>query len=328
LTPERLLVTGAAGFVGRHFLAAARDAWPAAHITAAARAPDLPPEGLPQADAVVPMDLLDQAGIASAVRDARPEACVHLAAFSDVAASFGAGDAVWRANVDGTRALAAAILAHVPDCVLLHAGSADCYGLSFQAGLTLDESAAFRPANPYAASKAAVDVALGEMALRGLRVVRLRPVNHVGPGQSPRFAVASFARQVALVAAGRQAPVISTGALDRWREFLDVADVCAAYVRVVTGAESLPAGAVFNLASGAPRRLGDVLADLLAAAGVEARIEQAAAALRPVDVVRVSCSAAAAHAALGWAPAVPWAQTLAETLSYWRQVAAYEPVGA
>jgi GDP-4-dehydro-6-deoxy-D-mannose reductase len=188
----------------------------------------------------------------------------------------------------------------------------------------LDESAALRPANPYAASKAAVDVALGEMALRGLRVVRLRPVNHVGPGQSPRFAVAAFARQVALVAAGRQAPVITTGALDRWRDFLDVADVCAAYVRVVDCAESLPVGAVFNLASGMPRRLGDVLADLLAAACVEARIEETAAALRPVDVVRVRCAADAARAALGWAPKVMWAQTLAGTLAYWRDVAADE----
>lgn len=328
MTPKRLLITGAAGFVGRHFLAAARIAWPEAHITAAARAPDLPPEGLPQADAVVPIDLLDQAGIASAVRDIGPDACVHLAAFSDVAASFGAGDAVWRANVDGTRALAASILAQVPECLLLHAGSADCYGLTFQSGLTLDETAAFRPANPYAASKAAVDVALGEMALRGLRVIRLRPVNHVGPGQSPRFAVAAFARQVALVSAGRQAPVIRTGALDRWREFLDVSDVCAAYVLVVNRGEALPAGAVFNLASGVPRRLGDVLADLLAVAGVEARIEEEAAALRPVDVVRVSCSAASAHAALGWAPAVPWPQTLADTLSYWRNMAAHAPAGA
>jgi GDP-4-dehydro-6-deoxy-D-mannose reductase len=247
----------------------------------------------------------------------QPDLCVHLAAFSDVAASFAAGDLAWRANVDGTRALAASLLTHAPACWLVHAGSADCYGLSFLSGLALDEQAAFRPANPYAASKAAVDIALGEMGLRGLRVVRMRPVNHVGPGQSARFAVASFARQVARVAAGLQEPVIRTGALDRWRDFLHVSDVCAAYVRAVACAESLPPGSVFNIASGTSRRVGDVLGDLVRLGRVTVDIEEVAGALRPVDVVRACCSAAAAQAALGWSPLVAWDDTLAETLAFW-----------
>jgi GDP-4-dehydro-6-deoxy-D-mannose reductase len=319
VTPSRLLVTGAGGFVGRHFLRAARAAWPDAQITAAARMQDLPPGGLAGAHRAIPFDLLDQAGMAAAVAAVQPDVCVHLAAFSDVAASFTSADLVWRANVDGTRALAGYLLEHAPDCWLVHAGSADAYGLSFSSGLALDEQAALRPANPYAASKAAADVALGEMALRGLRVVRLRPVNHIGPGQSPRFAVASFARQVARVAAGAQPPVIRTGALDRWRDFLHVSDVCAAYVRVVARAESLPPAAVFNIASGTSRRVGDVVADLVRLAGVTVEIEEVAGVLRPVDVMRASCSPAAAHAALGWAPVVRWDDTLVETLDYWRK---------
>ena len=317
MTPTRLLVTGAAGFVGRHFLRAARAAYPASHIVAAARPDDVPPAGLPGADAVAAFDLLDPSGIAAVIAETKPDVCVHLAAWSDVAASFTAQDIVWRANVDGTRALAGAIMRSAPHCLLLSVGSADCYGLSFQADQALDETALLRPANPYAAAKAAADICLGEMALRGLRAVRLRPVNHVGPGQSPRFAVAAFARQVARVAAGVQPQVIETGALDRWRDFVDVRDMCAAYLSVIANAGALPAGAVFNLASGAQHRLGDVLADLLRLAGVTARIETAEAALRPVDIVRASCSPGAARAALAWAPCITWEQTLHDILAYW-----------
>ena len=64
--------------------------------------------------------------------------------------------------------------------------------------MPLDEQAPMRPANPYAASKAACDLAIGEMALRGLDAVRLRAFNHTGPGQSEDFVVAAFARQIAL----------------------------------------------------------------------------------------------------------------------------------
>ena len=116
-----------------------------------------------------------------------------------------------------------------PAARFVHVSSAEIYGLSFQAGVPLTEEALPRPANPYAASKAAADIAIGEMALRGLKAVRMRPFNQTGPGQSDGFVVGAFAHQVARIAAGKQEPVIRTGALDRWRDFLDVRDVCEGY---------------------------------------------------------------------------------------------------
>lgn len=312
-SPSRVLVTGATGFVGRHLLPALGAAFPGAELVPAARAAEA--GGDP---AVRRFDLLDPEGIAALVADARPDACVHLAALSAVAESFKDPDAVWRANVDGARALAAALLRHAPDCRLLHVSSGEVYGLSFNDGEALDERAPLRPANPYAAAKAAADVALGETALRGLRVLRLRPLNHVGPGQTPRFVLASFARQIALIEAGAQPPVVRTGALDRRRDFLDVRDVCEAYAAALRRFDALPPGTVLNIASGRPRLLSDALAEMLRLAGVEARVEQEAAALRPTDVLSTSCSAAAAREALGWEPRIPWRDTLAALLESWR----------
>ena len=308
--PSCVLVTGATGFVGRHLLAALRAAFPAADLVPAGRGGG--------AAAARAFDLLDAEGIAALVADVRPDACVHLAASSAVAESFAEPDAAWRANVDGTRALAVALRRHAPECRLLHVSSGEVYGLSFNGGAPLDESAPLRPANPYAASKAAADIALGEMALRGLRVLRLRPLNHVGPGQSPRFAVASFARQIALVEAGAQPPVVRAGALDRRRDFLDVRDVCDAYAAALARVDSLPAGTVLNLASGRLRQLGDVLADMMRIAGVRAEVEQERSALRPTDLAATPCCADAARAALGWAPRRDWEETLAETIAFWR----------
>ncbi|HTZ71539.1 MAG TPA: NAD-dependent epimerase/dehydratase family protein [Acetobacteraceae bacterium] len=318
MTPRRVLITGAAGFVGRHMMKQCRAAWPAARLHAATRRDDLPVDGLPDADAIVPFDLFDPDAISAAIATTTPDLCIHLAARADVAQSFEAPDLAWTANVDGTRTLASAILRYVPAALLLHAGSAEVYGLSFQNNTPLDESAPLRPANPYAASKAAIDLALGEMALRGLQVVRMRPLNHVGPGQSPHYAVASFARQIARIEAGRQDPVIRTGALDRERDFLDVRDVCAAYIAAVDRAESLPNGAVFNIASGTPRKLADVLAALLDLSNIVAKVDSTSVPARPLDIMITQCSAAAARAALDWMPVIQWAETLADILAFWR----------
>ncbi len=92
---------------------------------------------------------------------------------------------------------------------------------------------ALAPMNVYGASKAAADLALGSMALQGLRVVRLRTFNHTGPGQSAAFVVAAFARQIARIAAGLQPPSLLVGNLDTWRDFLDVRDVCRAYLACI-----------------------------------------------------------------------------------------------
>jgi GDP-4-dehydro-6-deoxy-D-mannose reductase len=310
---RRVLVTGASGFVGGHLRHALRAAFPEARLLAATRG-----ETVQDWDEAVTLDLLDPASCAAAVRAARPDAVVHLAALAAVGASFRDPLLTWRTNLLGTLAIAEAVRAEASEALFVQASSAEVYGLSFQGGRPLDEDAGLRPANPYAASKAATDLAIGEMALRGLRSVRLRPVNHTGAGQSEDFVVSAFARQAALIAAGRQPPVVRVGALDRWRDFLDVADVCAGYVAVLQAADRLQPGAVFNLASGAPKHVGTILADLLRLAGIAPRIEEEAARLRPTDVIRTECDAAAAHAALGWAPSVPWQQTLAAVMEDWR----------
>jgi GDP-4-dehydro-6-deoxy-D-mannose reductase len=124
---------------------------------------------------------------------------------------------------------------------------------------------------------------------------------------------------MALIAAGLQEPVLRVGSLESRRDFLDVRDVCEGYVACIAQRDELPAGTILNIASGTPRRLSDVLDQMLALSGVTARIETDASRLRPVEIATACGDASAARRLLGWAPRIPWEQTLSDVLADWRE---------
>ena len=303
--PDRILVTGATGFVGGHLLPALRVAFPEAALLALTQC-----NPAAAADETFHADLCDPTSLRAALTAARPDAILHLAAQSSVPAAFIDPAATWRVNVDGTLTLAALAREILPAVLFVFVGSAEAYGLTFQRGTPLDENAPFAPANPYAASKAAADIALGEMALRGLHVLRLRPFNHTGMGQAPAFAVPAFARQLARIEAGLQDRVVKVGALDRWRDFLDVRDVCAGYIAALRHGPGITPGTAINLASGTPRRIGDVLDALIARVDFPVEVRADAGHLRPTDVVTATGDPGRAAALLDWAPTIAWDATL------------------
>ena len=300
-SPRRLLLTGASGFVGRHMMSALARAYPEATVAAPG------------------FDLRDGAATETAVRDICPDVCVHLAAVSSLGAAQRDAERAWRVNLHGSLDLGRAILRHAPSCQLLYASSSEAYGASFRGGTALDEQAALAPTNVYSATKAAADLALGAMAAQdGLRLVRLRAFNHTGPGQTAQFVVAAFARQIARIEAGLQAPVLEVGNLDTRRDFLDVRDVCAAYLACIDRRDSLPAAAIFNLASGEARRIGDILTALQALAGLQVELRVDPSRVRPTDLPQACGDAGRAAALLGWRPAVAWSETLRAVLDDWR----------
>ena len=203
------------------------------------------------------------------------------------------------------------------DPVILVVGSAEEYGDVSSDSLPITEDQPLRPANPYAVSKVTQDMlGLQYYLTYGMKIVRVRPFNHIGPGQSDRFVVANFARQIAEAEIGRSEPVLLTGNLDAERDFLDVRDVVRAYTMVTRAAF---AGQVFNVAGGAPRSIGWILQYLLDRATVPITVRTDTARLRPADASILYGDASRLHDATGWEPLIPIERSLDETLAYWRE---------
>lgn len=311
-----ILITGASGFVGRHVLKAVRQRLPRARIVATRSTRDKP---VAEANSSVQMDLEDPDSPYRVIKEIKPHAVMHLAAQAAVDAAYANPMKTWQVNVLGTLRLAEATLGMCPQSPFIFASSAEVYGLSFRSGLPLTEDAPFAPANPYACTKAAADLAIGEMALRGLHAIRLRPFNQVGPGQSDAFVVASFARQIARIAAGRQEPVISVGNLDRWRDLLDVRDAARAYAEALARATDLTPGVALNLASAQPKRILDILHSLIELAGIiPPQIKADPWRTRAFDIQRAQGDPTQARTVLDWSPCIEWSTTLADVLADWR----------
>jgi GDP-4-dehydro-6-deoxy-D-mannose reductase len=309
----RILVTGSQGFVGRQIEAAVRRiCGDAVEIIHTARET----EAVPGVDV---LDITDRHSITRALDRHRPTHVLNLAGIAAPAAASADPDGAWRVNVDGVRLLARAILEHLPQTVLVNAGSGLVYGASFAARKPLDENALVAPLDDYGATKGAADLALGVLARRGLRCVRMRPFNHVGPGQTEAFAIPAFAAQIARIEAGLAPPVIRVGNLDAERDFLDVRCVAHSYALALRAGTELPSGVIINLASGVSRRIGDVLDMLLTMSRVPITVEADPQRLRPSDVPWVGGDTTRARSLLGWAPQVPFEATLSVVLEDWRR---------
>jgi nucleoside-diphosphate-sugar epimerase len=208
-------------------------------------------------------------------------------------------------NYLGTRAVLEAVRTTAPRARVLLVSSGDVYGSHAAGGAPFRETDPLAPRTPYARSKACADLLGASYAERGLEIVRVRPFNHTGPGQSPVFVAPAFARQVAAIAAGRGEPVITVGNLASVRDFLDVDDVLDAYQRLLDAA--VPVG-TYNVASGVGRPISELLDALIEIAGVRCTIAVDPERVRPTD--SAIGDAGRLRAATGWEPRTAWRDTL------------------
>jgi GDP-4-dehydro-6-deoxy-D-mannose reductase len=261
-------------------------------------------------------DLREPAAVARVVAELLPDGLIHLAGFSSVPAAEQNPVGAYAINLGGTLTVLAAVRAHVPRARVVSVSSSHIYGAAEPGEQPITEDAPLRPFSIYGASKAAADLAAGQWARAyGLHVVRARPFNHTGPGQDPAFVCAALARQLALIEAGRQEPVLVAGNVDPVRDFSDVRDIAAGYVALL---ERGHGGAAYNLCSGEGVSVAEVVALLRTHARVPVRVRSDPERRRDHDVPRIVGNAARAAADTGWRPRVPLADTLATVLEDWR----------
>jgi GDP-6-deoxy-D-talose 4-dehydrogenase len=259
------LVTGLNGFTGRY-------------VADALEAKGYRVEGLAvqRADGVsAQVDLLDREAVAEAVKEIRPAAVVHLAAISFVA--HGDVEAIYRVNVLGTRNLLEALAGspELPRIVVL-ASSANVYGNT--TADPIDESTPPEPANDYAVSKLAMEY-MARLWMDRLPIVIARPFNYTGIGQAPQFLVPKIVQHFR-----RREQTIELGNIRVWRDFSDVRDVANAYSAIVA---SSAAGRVFNLCSGVPHSIEEILDAMADIAGYRIEVRVNPAFVRGHEVERL-----------------------------------------
>ena len=258
------------------------------------------------------LDVLDPAALAASVGEAAPEVIYHLAALTHVGRSWDDPSATFTVNALGTlHLLEAASACAVPPVVVL-ISSAEVYGPALD-DHPLDEQAELRPYTPYAVSKVAAEY-LGVQAHlgRGLRVVRARPFNHVGPGQSDDFVVGALARRM-VEAELHGLDTVAVGNLSASRDFTDVRDVVRAYRMLAIAGE--PAEA-YNVCSGNAITIAALAEAMAAELGSEVKLVEDPELFRPVDVPVLLGDGAKLAATTGWRPEIPLAETLRDVLEH------------
>ena len=301
--PRRLLVTGRSGFVGEALSQLL------AHTVHGQR--------WALADIAADLDLRDPLATTRMIETVLPDAVIHLAAQSAVPESFRDPETTLQINVVGTLHLLQALDSVGFKGRLLYVGTGDVYGLVPESELPVAETRVPHPRNPYAVSKLAAEALCWQWyASKGIDVVLARPFNHIGAGQSDRFAVSDFAHQVAAVKLGRRPPVIRVGNLDVTRDFTDVGDVIEAYLALLERGE---AGEVYNVCSGTEHSLRSLLEQLIVLGNVEAQIETETARMRRAEQPRMYGDATKIRRATEWLPATPIDASLRGALQFWEE---------
>lgn len=314
----RVLITGITGFVGGHLTE--RLAAEGGHTIAGLSRRAVWPSDLLYLAPTARLhaaDLHDGARLVEVLTEVRPEWVFHLAGYAKTGKSFNEPDACWKANLDGTRALYSAIDRSGLRPRILFASTGLVYGDPDPGRTDIDESAALKPGSPYAASKAAADLLSYQVTRNpGLDVVRIRLFNQIGPRQSSDYAIANFARQIAAIEAGRQAPILETGDLSAYRDLTDVRDMTAALRAVIEYGDTAE---VFNAGRGEVWRIGEVLRRLVALSRVDLVIRSTNDAGRTTDTAISRADPGKLRAKTGWRPQFDLGDTLAAILEDWRE---------
>ena len=240
----------------------------------------------------------------------------HLAAQTHPPTSFTDPIGTWEWNVMGSVNLMTALLDNQPQCKFLFCSTVEVYGNEGIDGRKLKETDTLLPANPYGASKAAIDMYIQErMKNKQMNAVIVRPFCFTGPKRGSNFSISSDAIQIAKMMLGHQEKVLRIGNLDTVRAVTDVRDIANAFYLVMMGDTS---GNVYNVCGGVPLKMRYYTETLIKLSGltdIEQRIDSAL--WRPIDIQYQDGDPTKIMTELGWKPVYTIDNTLKDLLDYW-----------
>jgi GDP-4-dehydro-6-deoxy-D-mannose reductase len=265
---------------------------------------------------LVECDIKDAYSVKKLIEIVKPDEIYHLAAQSFVPTSWHAPQETLTNNIIGTVNIFEAVRLQKIDPKIQVAGSSEEYGFVKPDEVPIKETNPLRPMSPYAVSKVAQDL-LGFQYQQsyGMKIIRTRAFNIIGPRSGDKIVTANFAKQIAEIEKGLKEPVLHVGNLEASRDFNDVRDVVRAYTLAI---EKCKYGEVYNICTGADVKIKTTLDKLLSMTGKKIEIKQDPSRMRPSDVMILKGDCTKFRKATGWKPEIPLDKSIKDILSYWR----------
>lgn len=293
---KKLLLVGGSGFVGSHMRAAVEDTH---SVVATGR----------------DVDVRNHDQLRDLIAGAQADQVVYLAAVTTLSESFEDPRATYDINFLG----ALNLLMTLRECNfsgrMVFVSSSEVYGLLGAHELPVAEARIPKPLSPYAVAKVAAEALCYQWSqAEKFEIIIARPFNHIGPGQSERFAIADFGRQVAAIKLGLSSPVIYVGDIDTTRDFTDVRDIASAYQRLLEHGRS---GEVYNVCSGVERSIRSLVERMCDLAGVTVELRADPARMRASEQRRVRGSNEKLVMDTAWTPYFSIDRTLSDIVAFW-----------
>ena len=265
-------------------------------------------------------DINDLSSLLSVFQEVKPDYVFHLAAQSYPKTSFDSPLETLETNVLGTAKVLDAIKTLNQDPVIHVCASSEVFGRVPQEFLPIHEDVTFHPASPYAISKVGTDL-VGRFYAEayGMKVMTTRMFTHTGPRRGDVFAESTFAKQIAMIEAGLQDPVIKVGNLDSLRTWSDVRDAVHAYYLLVT--ERPIPGEYYNIGGSYTCTVREMLNYLISISTVQGiKVEIDPDRLRPIDADLQVPDISKFQNHTGWQPQITFEKTMQDLLDYWRDM--------
>tara|TARA_A100001515_G_scaffold43130_1_gene34011 strand:+ start:1239 stop:2267 length:1029 start_codon:yes stop_codon:yes gene_type:complete len=263
-------------------------------------------------------DINDLSSMIAVFDRVKPDYVFHLAAQSYPKTSFESPLETLETNILGTAKVLDAIKTLGLEPVIHVCASSEVFGRVPKEFLPIHEDVQFHPASPYAISKVGTDL-IGRFYAEayGLRVMTTRMFTHTGPRRGDVFAESTFAKQIAMIEAGLQEPIINVGNLDSLRTWSDVRDAVRAYHMLVTN--NPIAGEYYNIGGTYSCTVREMLEYLISLSTVKnISIETDPDRLRPIDADLQVPDTSKFKNHTGWEPEISFEKTMQDLLNYWR----------
>ena len=263
-------------------------------------------------------DIREQHSTDNIIKEIKPDYVYHLAAQSYPKTSFDMPADTYETNTIGTSNLLESLRRYKKNALIHVCSSSEVFGRVPKDKIPINENCSFHPASPYAISKTGTDlIARFYAEAYKMKIMTTRMFTHTGPRRGDVFAESSFAKQIAMIEANMQEPVVFVGNLQSLRTVADVRDAVHAYYLLLT--KNPIAGEVYNIGGNHTCTVGEILDFLLSKSKKKIIYKVDKNRIRPIDADLQVPDTTKFKLHTGWEPKYRFEKTMSDLLDYWRE---------